>query len=101
MKKKVRLSAEDAPEYEVRKWYQFALPGGFLMFGEFVKELPFGKVRFKNVRHMRNAGGVELPEMCASGTGPETVLTKSAWRYLNCTPIWSAPWDADKTPGGD
>jgi hypothetical protein len=95
---KKRLSAEDEPAFTPGEWYQFAAPGGFLLFGRYVKELGFGAHRFENVRHMRNAGGVELPEMCRSGTGNETVLTQASWRHWNGTPIWWAPWDADEVP---
>ncbi len=101
MAKAKRLSAEEAPEYEVGETYQIGAPGGFIFFGVYVKPLSYGKHRFAQVRHMRNAGNIELPQMCKSGTGANTVLTKHKWRYLDCTPIWNAPWDADTYPGGE
>lgn len=94
-----RSSAEEAPEYEPGEAYQYAAPGGFLFVGRYCKPLSYGKHRFTDVRHMRNAGNVELPEMCKSGAGPQTAFTKSKWRYHDCTPIWVAPWDAETLPG--
>jgi hypothetical protein len=101
MAKARRASDEDAPEFEVGEYYQYAAPGGFLFFGQYVKPLSYGKHRFANVRHLRNAGNVELPQMCKSGLGANTQVTKHKWRYHDCTPIWSAPWDAEAAPGGE
>jgi hypothetical protein len=75
------------------QWYQFAVPGGFLMFGRFVKELGLGAVRFADVRHLRHAGQVELPAMCKTGFGAETKITTAKWRHWNGTPLWWAPID--------
>lgn len=96
-----RQSPEDEPAFVVGQFYQFAAPGGFLLFGRYVKELGYGCHRFADVRHMRNAGNVELPEMCMNGLGGNTVVTRFKWRHWNGTPIWWAPWDASDPPGGE
>lgn len=97
------VSADDLdggePAFVVGQWYQFAAPGGFLLFGRYVRELGYGWHRFVEVRHMRHAGNVELPQMCRTGTGPQTRLTRAKWRHWNGVPIWCAPWDADVSPG--
>ena len=76
------------------KAYLYAVPGGFLMRGWYVKPLGVGCHRFIGVDHMRNAGTVELPEMCRSGRGPQTQYTSSRWRTWNGCPIWWAPDDS-------
>lgn len=91
---------DDEPAFVPGQIYMFAAPGGFLLFGRYVKELGYGAHRFADVRHMRHAGNVELPQMCKGGTGRETRLTQAKWRHWNGTPIWWAPWDAAEPPGG-
>lgn len=84
---------EDA--YVVGQWYQYAAPGGFLFFGRYVRALGYGLHRFAQVRHLRNAGQAELPQMCVKGFAAETAMTDHAWRYLDSCPIWKAPIDAE------
>lgn len=90
---------EELPEHVKGQWYQFAVPGGFLMFGRFVRTLPSGMVRFADVRHLRNAGNVELPAMCAGEFSPTaTKIIKSKWPYWDGIPIWKAPIDNPFAP---
>lgn len=79
------------PAYVVGQWYQFAVPGGFLMFGRFVRALGGGRFRYANVRHMRNAGQVELPAMARTGPGKQTVLTKASWPIWQGVVLWESP----------
>lgn len=82
----------ELPDYIEGQWYMFAVPGGFLMFGRFIKKLGLGEVRMADVRHMRNAGDVELPAMCTTGSVTvETQLTKAKWPYWDGVPLWKAP----------
>ena len=93
-------AAEEEPDFVRGQFYMFAAPGGFTLFGRYVKPLGYGCHRFADVRHMRNAGNVELPQMCKSGTGHDTRLSQAKWRHWNGTPIWWCPWDAPEAPGG-
>lgn len=88
----------DLPANVRGQWYMFAVPGGFTMFGRYVRELGMGRHQFARVRHMRNAGTVELPAMCQSGFGPQTRLTNDAWEYWNGVPLWKTPWNAFTDP---
>jgi hypothetical protein len=73
------------------QWYQFAVPGGFLMFGQYVRALGGGMHRMANVKHMRNAGQVELPAMVRDGLGRNTVTTKHSWPLWQGIVLWFAP----------
>ncbi len=92
--------AMERPALVAGRWYLFAAPGGFTLFGAYVRELGYGQHRFIRVRHLRNAGTVELPEMCKSGLGRNTVVTTAKWGEWNGTPIWWTLWDAETAPGG-
>ena len=85
------------PDFIVGDWYQFAVPGGFLMFGRYVRPLGYGMHRFANVKHLKNAGQIELPAMTLTGIGRETVLTDAAWKFWNGCPIWFARCEVNPT----
>jgi len=84
------------PAYTAGEWYMFATPGGFTMRGQYVRPLGYGMHRFVHVKHMRNAGGRELPELCQVGPSDQTVFTTFEWPIFSVCPIWSAPWSGPR-----
>jgi hypothetical protein len=87
-------AAYAAPEWEPGAPYQVCVPGGFTLFGYFVKPLQMGRIRLMNVRCLMGTNAAELPAMTEAGT--QKTMTTSQWRVLDVTPIlasrdWSRP----------
>lgn len=84
---------DGAEPYEVGAWYQFAAPGGFTMYGRYVRHLPYGAVRFVSVKHQRNGGGKELPDLAAYKSPDkfpkDVVLTQKSWSMWQGAILWA------------
>lgn len=78
----------DEPALVPGRWYMWAAPGGFTLIGQYVRALGLSCHRFWHVTHLRNAGKLSLPEICAGGPGPQTVLVPAFPGGWNGTPIW-------------